>query len=147
MMYNLTVIAHLLCAIVFIGVVFFEVLILEGIRPYLPEKYMALVEEGIHVRARKVMPYFVAVLFLTGISMGYFHMSLLNWSPFSNSFGTLLFVKMLLAFSVLVHFILAMKHSVCGSMSSKRFKYTHYSVFFHMIAIVLLAKLMFFISW
>ena len=145
MTYNLIVTAHLFCAVVFVGIVFFEVLILEGIRPYLPEKYMLLVEEGIHVRARKIMPYFVATLFITGLSMGYIHFKALEWSVFTSTFGTLLFTKALLALSVLVHFVLAMKHSICGSMSSKRFKYTHLSVLFHMIAIVLLAKLMFFI--
>ena len=146
MNYGLLVTLHLLCGAIFIGVVAFEVLILEGIRPHLPAKTMSLVEQGIHLRGRKIMPWVVITLFVSGISMAYIHFSNIGW-PFESSFGTLLAVKILLAASVLVHFILAMKHSICGDMTSKRFKYTHLSVFAHMIIIVLLAKAMHFIQW
>lgn len=143
---TIILILHLLCATIFIGIVAFEVLILEGIRPHLPAKYMALVEEGIHTRGRKVMPWVVVTLFVTGIHMGVNYMRAMDWQPFNSSFGILLSIKILLAFSVLVHFILAMKHSICGNMTSKRFKYTHLSVFVHMIFIVILAKGMFHFS-
>lgn len=146
MSYGLLVSLHLLCAAIFIGIVAFEVLILEGIRPHLPAKTMSLVEQGIHLRGRKIMPWVVITLFVTGATMAFQHFSNLNWS-LTTSFATLLSVKILLALSVLVHFILAMKHSICGNMTSKRFKYTHLSVFFHMLAIILLAKGMFYISW
>ncbi|PKG39239.1 CopD family copper resistance protein [Psychromonas sp. Urea-02u-13] len=146
MSYSLLVTVHLLCATLFIGIVAFEVLILEGIRPHLPAKTMSLVEQGIHLRGRKIMPWVVVTLFISGITMATIHYSNIGW-PLNSSFGTLLMVKIILAISVLVHFILAMKHSICGDMTSKRFKYTHLSVFFHMLLIILLAKGMFFISW
>lgn len=134
---------HLLCATLFIGIVAFEVLILESIRAHLPVGMMSLVEEGIHKRARKFMPYVVATLFLSGIGLltrVYFN----GWyPPFSSRFSTLLTIKILLALSVLVHFITAIRASVCGDMTSRRFKITHYSVFIHMVLIVLLAKGMF----
>jgi len=146
-LYGLLVTFHLLCAVVFIGVVFFEVLFLEKIRAYLPAQYMGLLEEGIHRRGRQLMPWFVAGLFLTGTTMALvFHRTALS-APFSSSFGTLLSLKILLAVSVLVHFILAMKYAVCGNMTSRRFRYTHLSVFFHMLLIVLLAKGMYYIQW
>ncbi|UXI03014.1 CopD family copper resistance protein [Photobacterium sp. TY1-4] len=137
---------HLLCASIFIGIVAFEVLILEGIRPYLPTKSMSLVEQGIHLRGRKIMPFVIATLFITGAMMGYQHFSPLP-SPFATSFSTLLTIKITLALSVLVHFILAMKYSICGNMTSKRFKYTHLSVFVHMLGIIILAKGMYYIQW
>ncbi len=143
---GLLVTLHLFCATIFIGIVAFEVLILEGIRPFLPTQYMSLVEQGIHKRGRKIMPYFVATLFVSGILMAINYFSTIGW-PLNSAMGTLLSLKILLATSVLVHFILAMKHSVCGSMTSKRFKYTHLSVFAHMILIVFLAKGMFYIQW
>ncbi|CED58818.1 Putative membrane protein [Moritella viscosa] len=146
MHYGLLVGLHLLCATIFIGVVAFEVLILEGIRQHLPAKTMSLVEQGIHLRGRKIMPFIVATLFITGGFMGYHHLSPLP-SPFATSFSTLLTIKIILAVSVLIHFILAMKHSVCGDMTTKIFKYTHLSVFFHMLAIIFLAKGMFYIQW
>jgi hypothetical protein len=40
-----------------------------------------------------------------------------------------------------------MKYSICGNMTSKRFKYTHLSVFIHMLAIIFLAKGMYYIHW
>lgn len=146
MHYGVLVGLHLLCAAIFIGIVAFEVLILEGIRPHLPAKTMSLVEQGIHLRGRKIMPFVVVTLFVTGALMGYQHLSPLP-SVFSTSFSTLLTVKILLALSVLVHFLVAMKYSICGNMTSKRFKYTHLSVFFHMLAIIFLAKGMYYIQW
>lgn len=143
MLHGTLVTIHLFSAAIFIGIVAFEVLILESIRSHLPAQYMALVEEGIHKRGRRVMPWFVGLLFLTGIAMATHIYGAALAAPFASSFGTLLALKILLATSVLLHFILAMKHAVCGNMTSARFKYTHLSVFIHMIAIVILAKWMF----
>jgi hypothetical protein len=144
---ELLLMLHLLCAILFIGVVAFEVLILEGIRSFLPVQHMTLVEQGIHIRGRKIMPPIVVLLFITGATMAYAHFEAMDWQIFDSSFGILLSLKILLALSVLVHFILAMKHSICGTMTSKIFKYTHLSVFIHMILIVVLAKSLFYITW
>lgn len=149
MTHGLLVTVHLLCATVFIGVVAFEVLIFEGLRIHLPARYMLLMEEGIHHRARKIMPWFVALLYLSGLTLtvtayGQVLREALA-RPFTSLFGTLLGLKILLALSVLVHFALAMKHSICGSMTSRRFKYTHLSVSLHMVLIVLLAKGMFYL--
>lgn len=147
MLHGVLITIHLFCAAVFIGIVAFEVLILEGIRRHLPAQYMALVEEGIHQRGRRVMPWFVGLLFATGVAMAAVTYRAELAAPLTSSFGTLLALKIALAASVLVHFILAMKHAICGSMSSARFKYTHLSVFIHMVLIVILAKGMFYIRW
>ncbi|MCG9657979.1 CopD family copper resistance protein [Vibrio mediterranei] len=146
MYYSVLVSLHLLCATIFIGIVAFEVLILEGIRPHLPAKTMSLVEQGIHLRGRKIMPFVVATLFITGAMMGYQHLRPLP-SLFATPFSTLLTIKILLAISVLTHFLIAMKYSICGNMTSKRFKYTHLSVFIHMLGIIFLAKGMYYIHW
>lgn len=137
---------HLLCAAVFIGVVAFEVLIIEGIRPYLPGPTMSLVEEGIHVRGRKIMPYVIATLFATGIGLLVRVHFDAWWPPFTSTFSTLLTVKVVLATSVLVHFGVAMWKSVCATMTSRIFRITHISVFTHLVAIAVLAKAMFFLD-
>lgn len=67
MSYSLIHLVHLFCAIAFIGVVFFEVFILEGVRDKLGPSVMPLVEQGIIARAKRVMPWFVAVLFISGM--------------------------------------------------------------------------------
>lgn len=146
MEYPILLVLHLLCASIFIGIVFFEVIILEGIRKNLPEPVMEKVEQNLIARARKVMPFVVGLLFLTGIGMARNYIDVLM-DPFSSSFGTLLGLKILLAISVLVHFINAQMSAVDGCMSSKRFELTHLSVAVHMVFIVILAKGMYYISW
>ncbi|MEN8722218.1 MAG: hypothetical protein ABF335_04945 [Alphaproteobacteria bacterium] len=145
--YPALLIVHLMCATLFIGIVFFEVVILEGIRKNLPEAVMAQVEKNLIMRARKVMPYVVALLFLTGISM----VVTAHWEaitdPLATSFGTLLAIKITLAVSVLVHFINAQLKVEDGCMSSRRFELTHLSVAIHMVFIVILAKGMYYFTW
>lgn len=146
MLYPYAVIIHLLCAIGFIGVVFFEVFILEGMRPHLGHATMEAVEAGLVRRARQIMPFVVGLLFLSGFYLGYdqFSASGLSWN---NSFSVLLSIKVALALSVLVHFITAMRAAATGCMSSDRFRRTHISVFIHMVLIVILAKSMFYFAW
>ncbi len=147
MEYPVLLVVHLMCATLFIGIVFFEVIILEGIRKNLPENVMAAVEQNLIARARKVMPYVVALLFLTGITM----VATAHWDavsdPLASSFGTLLAIKITLAFSVLVHFINAQLKVEDGCMSSRRFELTHLSVAVHMVFIIILAKGMYYITW
>jgi len=146
MFYPYAVIIHLLCAIAFIGVVFFEVFILEGMRARLGPDTMEAVEAGLVRRARQIMPWIVGTLFLSGGYLGYaqFSASGLSWN---NSFSVLLSIKIALALSVLVHFITAMRAALTGCMTSERFRLTHISVFIHMVLIVILAKSMFYFAW
>ena len=48
---------HIFAALMFVGTVFFEVLILEGIRPQVSPRFMLAVERAIGNRARKIMPW------------------------------------------------------------------------------------------
>lgn len=146
MHYAITHVIHLLCAVVFIGVVFFEVLLLEGVRQKLGPALMEQVEAGIIARARRIMPWFVGVLFLSGIALAAVHYARMS-EPFGTAFGVLLALKILLATSVLVHFVTAIRSALGGCMNSTRFKRTHLSVFVHMFLIVVLAKAMFYVSW
>ncbi len=146
MPYAILITVHILAAITFIGVVFFEVIFLESIRKRVPAESMQLLQEGITTKARKIMPFVMAFLFLSGLAMAHHHFPHFL-GMISSSFGVLLFIKIVLAFSVLGHFITAMYFSATGKMSRSRFKFIHLSVFCHLIAIVFLAKNMFYISW
>jgi len=146
MNYAFSHIIHLFCAFIFIGAVFFEVLILESARKKVPKEAMQAIQGGIMHRARRLMPPVVLTLFLSGGYMASIHLTDLP-SLWSTSFSTLLTAKMLIAGSVLLHFITAMTLSLRGKMTSFRFKFIHLSVFSHMVAIVLLAKGMFYFSW
>jgi hypothetical protein len=147
MLYLLFLLAHLFAALIFIGTVFFEVLILGRLHRQLPARVMLLVEQGIGRRARALMPWVLLVLFGAGIGMVWLRYLPALAAPFASSFGTLLTLKLILAASVLLHFVLTMLRMRRGRVSAGYLRFIHLSLFGHMVAIVLLAKSMFYLSW
>lgn len=147
MIYPILLTLHLFAALMFIGTVFFEVLIFESVRKHVPAAVMRQVEQGIGKRARRLMPWVLLVLFSAGLGMVWTRYLPLLADPLASSFGTLLSLKILLALSVLGHFFTAMFLLYCGRMNSTYFRRIHLSVFSHMVGIVLLAKGMFYLSW
>ncbi len=143
MTYGVLLILHLFAAIMFVGTVFFEVLILEGIRKPLGRETMRTVELNIARRARGLMPFVMLVLFGAGISMAWQYRDALA-DPFGSRFALLLWIKIALAVSVLAHFITAMTLSGTGKLKSRHFQIIHVSVFCHVVLIVFLAKAMFY---
>jgi len=147
MIYPILLTLHLFAALMFIGTVFFEVLILESVRKHVPAAVMRQVEQSIGKRARRLMPWVLLVLFSAGLGMVWTRYLPLLADPLASSFGTLLSLKILLALSVLGHFFSAMFLLHSGRMNSMYFRRIHLSVFSHMVGIVLLAKGMFYLSW
>lgn len=147
MIYPILLTLHLFAALIFIGTVFFEVLFLEPIRKQLPARLMVLLEQAIGRRARQLMPWVLLVLFSAGAGMVWLRYLPLLEQPFTSSFGTLLLVKIVLAVSVLLHFLGAMLLFKTQRMSAGWVKFIHASVFTHMVVIVLLAKGMFYLTW
>lgn len=137
---------HLFAAIMFAGTVFFEVLILEGIRRPVGREIMRTIELAIARRARRLMPFVMLVLYAAGLGMAWQYRSVLA-HPLASGFALLLWIKIVLALSVLAHFITAMTLSGTGKLKSKYFQLIHLSVFCHVVFIVFLAKAMFYISW
>lgn len=144
--YFALLVLHLFAAIIFVGTVFFEVLILEGIRKPLGRETMRAVELAIGLRARRFMPYVILVLYAAGISMAWQYRRELA-HPLASSFALMLWIKIVLALSVLAHFITAMTLSGTGKLKSRHFQLIHLSVFIQVILIVFIAKAMFFIHW
>ncbi|APC18739.1 hypothetical protein BLL42_24645 [Pseudomonas frederiksbergensis] len=147
MIYLLFLTLHLFAALIFIGTVFFEVLFLESIRKQLPVKVMLLVEQGIGRRARTLIPWVLLVLFGAGLGMVWLRYLPALASPLASSFGTLLMVKIIVAISVLLHFLAAMFLFKSDRMSARFLHFIHGSLFCHMVVIVLLAKGMFYLTW
>jgi hypothetical protein len=141
MSYSVLITLHLFAAFIFVGTVFFEVLILEGIRPQVPRDAMRQVESAIGRRARTIMPWTLLVLYGAGIAMAWHYRAVLA-HPFNGGFATLLSIKILLALSVLGHFIAAMVLGTKGLLKTRYVQRIHISVFIHMLLIVLLAKTM-----
>ncbi|PJK10568.1 hypothetical protein CO610_02450 [Lysobacteraceae bacterium NML95-0200] len=144
--YLLMHLLHLLAAFVFVGVVFFEVLFLGSMRKHLPDSIIRPIEKAIGNRAVQLMPWTLLLLYGSGIGMAWRYRAALA-DPFGNSFGLLLALKIALALSVFGHFITAMRLRRQGKLVSRLSKHIHISVFSHMLGIIVLAKLMFAVSW
>ncbi|KKW68819.1 membrane protein [Lampropedia cohaerens] len=141
MHYGLLLLLHLLGAIVFAGTVFFEVVMLEGIRRHVPRVAMLQVERALGNRAVRIMPWALLVLYSAGLGMAWQHRAVLA-QPWQSSFGILLTLKIALALSVFAHFVTAMVWRRRGVMTGSRSRRIHYSVFAHVLMIVVLAKAM-----
>lgn len=146
MPYGLLVTVHLLAAIAFAGTVFFEVVILGGIDRKLPARIMLPVEKALGTRAVAVMPWVLLLLYAAGLGMAWQHRAALA-QPLASSFGLLLTLKVVLALSVLGHFIVAMVWRRRGVLHTQRSRRLHLSIFCHVLAIVVLAKAMLYGGW
>ena len=71
MSYGVLLILHLLAAIAFAGTVFFEVVMLEGVRKHVPQETMRAVERAIGNRATAVMPWVLLMLYVAGIGLAW----------------------------------------------------------------------------
>ncbi|WAT26134.1 hypothetical protein [Pseudomonas sp. GXZC] len=147
MLYLLFLLAHLFAALIFIGTVFFEVLILARLHQQLPARVMVQVEQGVGQRARVLMPWVLLMLFGAGIGMVWLRYLPVLAAPLASSFGTLLALKLILAASVLLHFLLTMLRMRRGRVGPGYLRFVHLSLFGHMVAIVVLAKSMFYLTW
>lgn len=146
MSYGLLLTLHLLGAIAFVGTVFFEVVMLEGVRKHLPQATVHAVERAIGNRATAVMPWVLLLLYVAGAGLAWQHRAALA-QPLASSFGLILMLKIALALSVFGHFITAMFWRRRGVLGGRRSRRLHLSVFCHVLAIVLLAKAMFYVQW
>lgn len=147
MSYGLVLVLHLVAAIAFAGTVFFEVVMLQGVRRQVPPEALREVERAIGHRAVRIMPWVLATLYGAGITLAWFHRAALA-NPLASPFALLLTIKIVLAISVFAHFATAMTWRVRGTMTGRRSRRLHVSIFVHVLAIVLLAKVMLLpISW
>src|SRR5690606_33513978 len=146
MPYSVLITLHLFAAFIFVGTVFFEVLMLEGVRKHVSRESMREIERAIGKRARQIMPWTLLVLYSAGIGMAWHYRSVLA-HPFDSAFGTMLTIKIVLALSVLGHFITAMVLGSKGLLNARYVQRIHTSVFTHMVGIVLLAKAMLYLNW
>lgn len=147
MTYFVLVTLHLLAGAMFIGSVFFEVMVLEGARVPAGKQAMRAVESAVGKRARRVMPFVIVTLYTAGISMVVLRHGHAITHPSESAFGALLLIKVILATSVFGHFLFAVTMGALGKLRGRQSKAIHLSVFAHVVAIALLAKAMFFITW
>jgi len=140
--YPLILLLHLSCAIVFVGAVAFEVLVLESFHRHFDHATMERIEAAVMARVRRFMPFVVALLFLSGFAL--FDIRCNGLACIGSRFGWLLSIKVALAFAVLAVFVTAIRAGMRGTMDPCRFRHTHRIVLGLMVGIVVLAKLMFY---
>ncbi|MFT3761182.1 MAG: hypothetical protein QM761_00935 [Pseudoxanthomonas sp.] len=140
--YPLILLLHLSCAIVFVGAVVFETLVLESLHRHFDHETMQKIEAAVMARVRRFMPVVVALLFLSGFAL--FDLRCGGFSCMGSRLGWLLSIKVALAFAVLAVFVGAIRAGLRGTMDPCRFRHTHRIVLGLMIGIVALAKLMFY---
>lgn len=145
--YAVAHIVHLFCAIAFVGGVFFEMLVLSAIHgKQVSHEARKEVEQAISRRAVRVMPWIIIGLFASGLAMAHRYAAAFS-NPLASSFSMQLSLKVLLAFSVLLHFVVAVSKMRRGTLTVAWSKYIHRAVFCHVLLIVLLAKTMFYFAW
>jgi uncharacterized protein len=141
--YPWIVLLHLSCAIIFVGAVTFEVLVIEGLKKHFDITTMQRVEQAVMSRVRRFMPVVVILLFASGFVV--FDIRCDGLSCVGSRFGNWLVLKVVLAFAVLGVFVNAMWAMRRGKMDVCRFRHTHRIVLALMVGIVFLAKTMFYL--
>lgn len=141
--YPWLVLLHLSCAIVFVGAVAFEVLILESLHTRFDAATMQRLQQAVMARARRFMPVIVLILFVSGGLL--FDYRCNGLACVGTRSGALLLLKVALAFGVLGVFVSALLAGRNGRMDACRFRNTHRIVLALMIGIVFLAKTMFYL--
>lgn len=103
MSHQLVVLFHLLCAILFVGAVAMEVLILEPVRRKIGEESFQAIEFYLFRQIRRTYPVAILVLYATGFYMYLgFVESFGGFKPFiQTNLGLLLTVKLALALGLL----------------------------------------------
>ncbi|MBC3362338.1 hypothetical protein [Pseudomonas sp. SWRI154] len=142
-MYGVLLVAHLLAAIAFIGTLFFEVIIWQAARRPLAQDTREAADQAIAKRSRHVLHGVVLVLYGAGIGLAWHHRGALA-QPLDSSFGLLLSFKILLALSIVGHYVWLAYWLKRGRLTPNRGCWLRRSILGHMLLIVVLAKGMFY---
>ena len=141
MSYYILLLAHLLAALFFIGTVFFEVLMLSPLARQVSRPATREFEHALGRRARRIMPWVLLVLYGAGLSLAWQHKALFE---LGGARAWILGLKITLALSVFGHFVSVMVMSRRKTMTARRSRLIHLSVFVHVLLIVVLAKALFY---
>ena len=146
MWYALLHVLHLLAAIAFIGVVFFQLVILAKVRTQLEPAALPDLDIALSVRIRTVLHWVVVLLYGAGLGLAWQYRQALG-APFSSSFATLLTLKIARALAVFVSYGALALLLRSGRMTPALYRKLHWAVLAQMLAIVVLAKAMFYAHW
>lgn len=135
-MYSVLLITHLLAAIAFIGTLFFEVVIWHSAREELAWSAQFTSDQAIARRSRRVLHAVVVVLYGAGLGLAWHYWGM----PWSGRFAVLLSLKILLALSIIGHYLLLAYWLGKKRLNAKRACWIRRSILMHMVLIVIIAK-------
>lgn len=142
--YNISLVVHLLCAILFVGFIFADVVVFRGLRNKYTEEETQEIKETIYSRGVKIYPPAVLLLIGTG---GYMFSKYINSTLgyFETNMQMLLWLKFFLVLCIIAGVAYALSCRFRGKQEAKFMKYFHLVALFLGIAITILAKVMFWV--
>ncbi|PAF48108.1 copper resistance protein CopD [Helicobacter sp. 12S02634-8] len=142
--YPLILIIHLICAIIFLGYLFFDVFIFPNIGKMFGSEIAKKAAAGIAARGTKIMPICVLGLIITGGMMVSNYIGK-NMGFFSSNFQKLLMIKIALATIIVLMVITSLTYKFILKKPSPIGKFIHPVAVTLGFCIVILAKLMFYV--
>ncbi len=143
MTYLLLQLAHLLAAVAFIGTWFAQLAVLRRARRGLDETAQGQLEAGWSAQSRRVLHGVVVLLYGAGLGLLWHYRAVLA-DPLASRFALLLSLKITLALTLVLSFALVALLARRGALSPGRRQLLEWMVLAQMLAIVVLAKLMFY---
>lgn len=142
--YPFVLIIHLICAIIFLGYLFFDVVIFPNIKKMFGEEISSKASKAISARGSKIMPLCVLVLLITGGMMmsNYINSSL---GFFDSNLQKLLVLKICLALVIIAMIGISLTYAFILKKPSPIGKIIHPVAIILGFIIVILAKIMFFV--
>ncbi len=143
-LYNIALILHLICAILFIGFIFADVVVFKALRNKYSEEKTQEIKETIYARGVKIYP--PAVLILIG-SGGYMFSKYINSTLgyFNSNLQIILWIKFFLVLSIVVGVGYALSCRFRGIQEAGFMRNFHFITLILSIIITVLAKIMFMI--
>jgi len=141
--YTIVHIVHLLAAIIFLGFVFADVMVLGVLKKEFGKEHFQEIKQTIGARARKIFPLSVLTLLLSG---GFMMSKYINSEAgmFNTNLQLLLLVKILLASLIISGIVYSLVQRIKGQQPHPHFaKHFHKYVLILGLGIVILAKGMF----
>lgn len=142
--YPFILIIHLICAIIFLGYLFFDIAIFPNIKKMFTEEVSSKASKAISQRGSKIMPLCVLLLLITGGMMmsNYINSSL---GFFNSNLQKLLVLKICLALMIAMMIGISLTYAFVLKKPSPIRKIIHPIAIILGFIIVILAKTMFFV--
>lgn len=143
-LYPLFLVIHLICAIIFVGYLFFDCIIYPNVKKMLGDEINNKVSNAIAKRGRKIMPICVLLLLITGSIM------VTRWIGseigfFDTHLQQLLLIKIGLACAIFVMVAISLSCAFVFKCKNPLAKIIHPLALFLAFFIVVLAKIMFYV--